>query len=1383
MSKRLMTAALTLTAFVATAAEKPAIDAFLARRDVKPLVTPGELSRLGREALSAGLVTSTEPRLGVPTFFWAARPPAGTRTFADQGLTAEQAARRFLVAHAELYRGSVARWAEARVSHVHDLHDGSAVIVTFQQRVGGVRVFRDELKVIMTAKLELVALAGALTPELKVRGEFALAPASAIASAFENLTGSALEPSRLQELGTFGGGYQHHRLAGAETPVRTRPVYFPLPDGLVPGFYVELDVPTSETDSEYFAFVVSAVDGAVLFRKNLTAAHSYRVWADATPPHLPLDGPQGSAATPHPTGTTDGFNPGTVPQTLVTLVHAGLSTGDRWLPAMASDTRGNNVSAYADIARSNGYTAGSDVLPTTTDVEVFDYPYDFALSPSVTSQRAAAVVQLFYDNNFFHDWFYDLGFDEAAGNAQVDNRGRGGLGNDPLRAEAQDYSGRNNANMSTPSDGAPPRMQMYVFDGTETVRVTAHLAQLQTYGAVSATFGPVNFDLRAPFVVVNDGDSTPTDGCGTTFDAAVSGKIAIIDRGTCTFVQKVVNAQANGAIGVIIANNQGGAPPDLVGTPSTPVTIPAVSVSQSSGAALKALAAGTELTLYRLKALDRDGTLDNGVVAHEWGHFISNRLIGDGTGISNNQAVGMGEGWGDFHSALLLAREGDDQVASNSTWNGVYSLSGWASYAADTNGYYFGFRRYPLSWDLQKNPLTFKHIQEGVRLPTGIPVAFGSSGQGNSEVHATGEVWAVMLWDCYVSLLRDSRYTFTQARDLMRAYLVAAYKATPLMPTFVDARDALLAVAAARDTQDFAQFWAAFARRGLGMGAVAPDRDSQTNTPVTESFVVGNAIAVTGVTLDDATTSCDMDGHLDANEAGVLHVKLRNTGTGALTAATLAVASSTTGISFPSGASFPVPSVAPFGAVEIAVPVALADVAGTQGGVFTLTVTDASLAMGPLTHQALFRLNYDIRPNGSAFDDVEAPMSQWTSASDPNGATGSNFRIFQSTATEHFWFGPNPASPADTWLISPPLSVGAGNFVVTFKHRWDFERSNTENFDGAVVEVSTDGRTWTDVGASARPGYNGTLSTSSNQSANPLRGRMAYVAKSAGYPAFVSETVDLGTRYAGQTVRFRFRIGADDSAAAKGWEIDDIRFAGLTNLPFSAVVSDPNTCTNAAPVATVGMNLDVEERTEVTLGGSATDADGDAVTLAWTQVGGPMVTLTEGRFTAPEVSADTLLEFEFTATDGRATTVPALQTVLVRNVNRAPLASAPAVIEVEMGAPVTVLGTASDPDGDAVTVEWTQVSGPEVGLTGATTATLAFTAPTVLVQETVRVQLVARDGSLASAPAVVDVVVKNPAPAVNPVNPTGPGCGCTAGVDAGLLALGALALALRRRRR
>src|SRR6185369_4118964 len=61
---------------------------------------------------------------------------------------------------------------------------------------------------------------------------------------------------------------------------------------------------------------------------------------------------------------------------------------------------------------------------------------------------------------------YSLGFTESARNFQTNNFSRGGTGNDAVKAEAQDGSGTDNANFSTPADGSSGRMQMYLFTGT-----------------------------------------------------------------------------------------------------------------------------------------------------------------------------------------------------------------------------------------------------------------------------------------------------------------------------------------------------------------------------------------------------------------------------------------------------------------------------------------------------------------------------------------------------------------------------------------------------------------------------------------------------------------------------------------------------------------------------------------------------------------------------------------------------------------------------------------------------------------------------------------------------------------------------------------------------
>ena len=98
---------------------------------------------------------------------------------------------------------------------------------------------------------------------------------------------------------------------------------------------------------------------------------------------------------------------------------------------------------------------------------------------------------LFYLNNVVHDILYRHGFNEAAGNFQVDNFGKGGAGADAVRAEAQDGSGTDNANFATPPDGRKPRMQMYLWTGagfTHSVKITMPVAV--SYGAMGAEFGP-----------------------------------------------------------------------------------------------------------------------------------------------------------------------------------------------------------------------------------------------------------------------------------------------------------------------------------------------------------------------------------------------------------------------------------------------------------------------------------------------------------------------------------------------------------------------------------------------------------------------------------------------------------------------------------------------------------------------------------------------------------------------------------------------------------------------------------------------------------------------------------------------------------------------------
>src|SRR5262249_6917230 len=87
-----------------------------------------------------------------------------------------------------------------------------------------------------------------------------------------------------------------------------------------------------------------------------------------------------------------------------------------------------------------------------------------------STYQSASTTNLFYWNNILHDVHYRYGFTEAAGNFQINNYGNGGLANDWVRASAQDSSGTNNANFSTPPDGQKPLMRMYLWTYTNPKR-------------------------------------------------------------------------------------------------------------------------------------------------------------------------------------------------------------------------------------------------------------------------------------------------------------------------------------------------------------------------------------------------------------------------------------------------------------------------------------------------------------------------------------------------------------------------------------------------------------------------------------------------------------------------------------------------------------------------------------------------------------------------------------------------------------------------------------------------------------------------------------------------------------------------------------------------
>ena len=215
--------------------------------------------------------------------------------------------------------------------------------------------------------------------------------------------------------------------------------YVPTADGLVLAWQMVVRTPDGE---HWYDLGIDATSGELLSTIDWVSHASYNVIVPPT--ESVVDGPRTLAinpadalASPYGWHDTNGV--------------AG---------AEFTDTRGNDVKAQEDV---NHDDVGG-FRPDGGAGLNFDFPLNQNQSPA--TYQGASIANLFYLNNRLHDVHYQYGFTESAGNFQRNDYGRGGLGGDPVIADAQDGSGTNNANFSTPPDGSPPRMQQYIFTNT-----------------------------------------------------------------------------------------------------------------------------------------------------------------------------------------------------------------------------------------------------------------------------------------------------------------------------------------------------------------------------------------------------------------------------------------------------------------------------------------------------------------------------------------------------------------------------------------------------------------------------------------------------------------------------------------------------------------------------------------------------------------------------------------------------------------------------------------------------------------------------------------------------------------------------------------------------
>ena len=199
---------------------------------------------------------------------------------------------------------------------------------------------------------------------------------------------------------------------------------------------------------------------------------------------------------------------------------------------------------------------------------------------------------------------------------------------------------------------------------------------------------------------------------------------------------------------------------------------------------------------------------------------------------------------------------------------------------------------------------------------------------------------------------------------------------------------------------------------------------------------------------------------------------------------------------------------------------------------------------------------------------------------------------------------------------------------------------------------------------------------------------------------------------------------------------------------FQKALSLPSCLDNVPPIAYAGADKSVTENTLVTLSGSGSDSDGTIVSYTWSQVSGTLVDISgansaRAMFQAPEVSADTTLEFQLQVEDDDGITTTDRVSVIVMDLV-APDAIAGIDQTVREGTVVTLDGSASrDSDGTIVSYTWSQVSGTLVDISGANSARAMFQAPGVSVDTTLVFQLQVEDDDGITTTDRVSVTIVN----------------------------------------
>lgn len=304
---------------------------------------------------------------------------------------------------------------------------------------------------------------------------------------------------------------------------------------------------------------------------------------------------------------------------------------------------------------------------------------------------------------------------------------------------------------------------------------------------------PATGDVAIPSVL---------NACTALTGGSLTGKIALVTISGCTNDVKIKNAQAAGAVGVLLHRTSSNTVTDWNLTSGLGINIPMVMIPRDEGNFINAeITAGrtVKVSLKDLAVGYKNSSFDNGVMIHEYGHGISNRLTGQGYSCLQNLEQ-MGEGWSDFFALMLTNTP--NYTATTGRGIGTYSTN------APTTG--VGIRQYRYTTDMTINPHTY-----------------ADTNSTGGQPHAVGEIWATMLWDLHWKLAEKYGYNYNITADANSGsakalqLVIDGLKLQPCSPNFVTGRDAILQADQLTGGVDNCLIWNVFARRGLGLNASA----------------------------------------------------------------------------------------------------------------------------------------------------------------------------------------------------------------------------------------------------------------------------------------------------------------------------------------------------------------------------------------------------------------------------------------------------------------------------------------------------------------------------------------------------------------------------------